>query len=287
MKITKTRRLLGTGLALSLMSSLALAGCEPAPDYDDTETQVVERTRVEDRALDRAVDRQEDAVTDTPVTRKDSTAELTKTDNRGTQTEDSKSSAVRRSDIAGNDAAAPNDESVDSTVERDETVATEKDVAPVKRSGEGNADIVALTKMETELSTFHQLLSVAGLEDMLGEGRYTVLAPNNQAFAKLPKAQLDGLRQNRQKLRQVLMYHFIKQPVSSDQLSKQKSALTMFEGRKLNVTPGTPATSGKPVIQMPGQPATQSARLTRPDIWTSNGTVHIIDKVLIPADLQS
>lgn len=135
--------------------------------------------------------------------------------------------------------------------------------------------IAELTLMEQDLGTLHQLLVLADMNDMLASGRYTLLAPNNQAFTQVPKARMDALRQNKQKLREVLMNHLIPKPLSSSDLVADKSEATVYGGKKLTIVKGA---DGKPVIQ-------QMARVVRPNLWASNGMVQVIDRLLIPAEL--
>lgn len=135
--------------------------------------------------------------------------------------------------------------------------------------------IAELTLMEQDLGTLHQLLVLADMNEMLASGRYTLLAPNNQAFTQVPKARMDALRQNKQKLREVLMNHLIPKPLSSSDLVADKSEPTVYGGKKLTIVKGA---DGKPVIQ-------QIARVVRPNLWASNGMVQVIDRFLIPAEL--
>lgn len=217
------------------------------------------------------------------------------TDNNDTVARDTSSSTVDNNDLRTSTTTTDTSGTTDTTVSRstrfeptDSTpgAPAEKDMVDGatkaqnqldQQDADKTGDITRLTLMEQELSTFHQLVTLAGLEDTLKTGQYTVLAPNNLAFIQVPKAQMDELRQNKEKLRQVLMYHLIKNPISSTDLSKLTQAQTLSSGRKLSIVKD--AKTGRALVQQ--------ARLVKPDMWATNGMVHVIDKVLIPAELKS
>ncbi|HEY9843209.1 MAG: fasciclin domain-containing protein [Candidatus Sericytochromatia bacterium] len=134
--------------------------------------------------------------------------------------------------------------------------------------------LVNLLLTEQNLSTLYQLMVQADMIGLLDSGKYTLLAPNNQAFSQVPKARMEALRQNHDKLRLVLMNHLIQKPLSSGELVRMKSVQTLQGGKKLSVSEGPDA---KPMIQQ--------AHVIHPNMWASNGLVHIIDQPLIPAGL--
>lgn len=264
-RIGKTQKLAGLGAVLAL--SLMFSACDQIQDGLDGQLGETETTTTETEVRSDSSDNN-DLVTRETVT--DTTAPVdTPTDataaSRTTRT-------ARTVDTDNTDAA----EGVTAPGEKDVAVAVDK-VTDELNESRAKVDITRLTLMEQELSTFHQLMTLAGLEETLKTGQYTLLAPNNTAFSKVPKAQMDELRQNKEKLRQVLMYHLIKNPISSSDLSRLTQAQTLSAGRKLSIVKDVK--SGKALVQQ--------AHLVKPDIWTSNGLVHVIDKLLIPAELQS
>ena len=100
-------------------------------------------------------------------------------------------------------------------------------------------------------------------------GAYTVFAPTNAAFAKVPKATLDSLAKNPAALKRVLLYHVVAGKVPAAKVVTLRSAKTLAGPTvRIRVT-------GKTV-------RINSARVTKADVMASNGIVHVIDRVLIP-----
>ncbi len=135
-----------------------------------------------------------------------------------------------------------------------------------------------------DLSTLVGALQAADLATVLqGEGEYTVFAPTNEAFNKVPKATLDNLMkpENKEQLQKLLKYHVLQgNMMSGDVLAKVKEA-----GGKLDVTTlnGEVLTlsekAGKLMIK---DAKGNTATVTGADMAASNGVVHTIDKVLMP-----
>lgn len=125
---------------------------------------------------------------------------------------------------------------------------------------------------EGDLDTLASSLRDAGLADTLNSGGpFTLFAPTDAAFARLPAgtmAQL-SLSANRARLRQILMYHVVSGRVSESDLSRMSSLQTV-EGQAL------------PVMGQGGQTMVGRAPLTGRTIQASNGVIHLIDEVLIP-----
>jgi uncharacterized surface protein with fasciclin (FAS1) repeats len=125
---------------------------------------------------------------------------------------------------------------------------------------------------EAGFTTLCAAVKAAGLEETLTEkGPFTVFAPTDEAFAKLPEGTVEALLANPEKLKQVLLYHVVSGSVTSDQVVKLKKAETL-EGS--NVTIDT-----KEGVKI------NDAQVVKADIEAKNGIVHVIDTVLIPADL--
>ena len=134
--------------------------------------------------------------------------------------------------------------------------------------------LIAVAKADPELSTFVKLATAAGLDTTLGgNGPLTVLAPSNAAFAKLPAEQLADLSkpENAAQLQQVLLYHVI--PASAP-----SSAIKGTKGDVPSATPSTLSIDGTgDSLKVNG------ATVTRADVTASNGLIHVVDTVLMPA----
>jgi transforming growth factor-beta-induced protein len=134
-------------------------------------------------------------------------------------------------------------------------------------------DIVA-TAMETgNFNTLVTALKAADLAGVLeGEGPYTVFAPTDQAFAELPPGMLDTLLQpdNKERLARILKYHVVEGKLTADKVSKMGRIET------LAMMPLDIAVEDDKVM-------VDGATITQPDIECSNGLIHVIDKVLMPA----
>ena len=131
-------------------------------------------------------------------------------------------------------------------------------------------DIVETAVAAGQFDTLASLLKQAGLVKTLkGSGPYTVFAPTDKAFSKVPKATLDALAQDKAKLRSVLLYHVANGKLTAKKVVKRKSIKTL-NGQRVRVR-----VRGEKVI-------VGGARVVTPDVRASNGVVHVINKVLIP-----
>lgn len=120
--------------------------------------------------------------------------------------------------------------------------------------------------------TLTAAVKAAGLQETLTvKGPFTVFAPTDEAFAKLPKGTVEGLLANPEKLKKVLLHHVVAGDVRAADVVKLKSADSL-NGTKLMID----VTDGVKV---------SGAKVTKADIVASNGVVHVIDTVLIPGDL--
>lgn len=140
---------------------------------------------------------------------------------------------------------------------------------------ESQPDIVGVLAKSPNHKTFSQLVKTAGLVDTLkAKGPFTVFAPTDAAFAKLPKATLDSLKkpENKDKLKSILLYHIINGRVTSRDLMGMKSptSVSSLNGAKLTIT------HTKSAIKV------NKATVIKPDLTASNGIVHTIDAVLMP-----
>ena len=132
------------------------------------------------------------------------------------------------------------------------------------------ANIVDTAKQNDELGTFSKALEQAGLDQQLtGKGPYTVFAPSDEAFAKVPEETLNALLRDKAKLKEVLLYHVVQGKVMAADAAKLDSARTA-QGQSFLIQ----ARGGKVMID--------KATVTKADIQASNGVIHVIDSVLLP-----
>ncbi len=122
-----------------------------------------------------------------------------------------------------------------------------------------------------QFNTLIALAKRAGLAGALSApGKMTVFAPTDKAFAKVPKATLQKLQRNKAQLRAVLLYHVVKGNVKAAQVVKLRRAKTL-NGAYVRI-----GVKGSRVY------LNRTTRVTKTDIGAINGTIHVIDGVLIP-----
>ncbi len=132
------------------------------------------------------------------------------------------------------------------------------------------SDIVETAIKAGSFNTLVAAVKAAGLVDTLkGAGPFTLFAPNDEAFAKLPAGTVDGLLKDIPKLKKILTYHVVSGKVMAADVSKMKSAKTV-EGSDVKID----ASSGVKV---------NDSSVTTADVTADNGVIHIIDAVLMPA----
>ena len=133
-------------------------------------------------------------------------------------------------------------------------------------------DIVATAVKAGSFKTLVAAVKAAGLAATLeGTGPFTVFAPNDDAFAKLPKATLDDLLkpENKAKLTAILTYHVVSGKVMSKSLAGKTTKAKSVQGAALSID------ATKDVM-------VEKAKVAKADIETSNGVIHVIDTVLMP-----
>jgi transforming growth factor-beta-induced protein len=133
-------------------------------------------------------------------------------------------------------------------------------------------DIVDTAVAAGQFNTLAAALKAAGLVDTLkGAGPFTVFAPTDAAFAKLPKGTVEELLkpENKAKLTAILTYHVVAGKVMAADVVKVKDAKTV-QGGSVKVN----ATGGKVMID--------GANVVKTDIGASNGVIHVVDSVLMP-----
>jgi len=131
-------------------------------------------------------------------------------------------------------------------------------------------DIVATAAAAGNFKMFTRALTEAGLlETLKGPGPFTVLAPSDEAFARMPKATLDALFANKSALRNVLLYHVIAGRLTAANLST-------MNGKSRKTVEGTDA-----AIAVNGTQLTVgTAVVVTSDIAAKNGIIHVVDRVL-------
>lgn len=140
------------------------------------------------------------------------------------------------------------------------------------RAVTGSSSIVDLAVATPQLSTLVTAVQAAGLVDALAApGSLTVFAPTNEAFAALPHGVLDGLLADPAALTEVLTYHVSGSFYPASALLGQRGRVPTLQGGFILVD----ATGS-------GVHLNGNTRVTTPDVFASNGVVHIIDRVLLP-----
>jgi uncharacterized surface protein with fasciclin (FAS1) repeats len=121
-----------------------------------------------------------------------------------------------------------------------------------------------------QFKTLAKLLTRAGLVSALERpGPYTVFAPTDAAFAKVPKKTLDSLLADKAKLKAVLLYHVVPGRVTAADVAKLSATKTL-DGAKVRIR-----VSGSNVF-------VNQAKVTKADVTASNGVIHVVNRVLVP-----
>jgi uncharacterized surface protein with fasciclin (FAS1) repeats len=134
-------------------------------------------------------------------------------------------------------------------------------------------DIVETAVAAGQFKTLAAALEAAGLIDALkGPGPFTVFAPTDEAFSKLPSGTVEMLLkpENKEKLKAILLYHVVSGNVPASKVLKQ-------DGRSVETLQG-----GSIKVSTKGGVRVDNAKVTKTDIHTSNGVIHVIDSVLMP-----
>jgi uncharacterized surface protein with fasciclin (FAS1) repeats len=132
------------------------------------------------------------------------------------------------------------------------------------------ADIVSTAVNAGSFNTLVAAVKAAGLVDTLqGPGPFTVFAPTDDAFAKLPAGTVDSLLKDIPQLKKILTYHVVSGKVTAADVAKLTSANTV-EGSSVNIN----ASNGSVKVN--------DATVVTPDVAADNGVIHVIDSVLIP-----
>ena len=133
--------------------------------------------------------------------------------------------------------------------------------------------IVDVAASNPDFTTLVTAVKAAGLaETLAGPGPFTVFAPTNEAFAKVPKDVLDKLLANKEALTKVLTYHV---------LAGEVKAADVMPGDVRSVE-GSTAT----IADAGGQLKVNDATIVATDVMASNGVIHVIDSVILPPDVD-
>ena len=131
-------------------------------------------------------------------------------------------------------------------------------------------DIVDIAVGDKRFTTLVTALKAANLVDTLkGKGPFTVFAPSDEAFKKLPAGTVEGLLKDIPTLKNILLFHVVSGKMMAAAVTKATSANTVF-GKPVSIK----VSSGKVMIN--------DAQVVATDIEAANGVIHVIDKVLMP-----
>ncbi|MGE0353193.1 MAG: fasciclin domain-containing protein [Gemmatimonadales bacterium] len=131
-------------------------------------------------------------------------------------------------------------------------------------------NIVETAVAAGNFTTLATALKAAGLvETLQGEGPFTVFAPTDEAFAKLPAGTIEALLKDKEKLTQILLYHVVSGDVPASKVVTMNYARTVG-GKSVKIT----THDGTVMIN--------NAKVVKADIMASNGVIHVIDTVLLP-----
>ena len=149
-------------------------------------------------------------------------------------------------------------------------VAAAAVASPSSASPRAESDIVGTAIAAGDFTTLTKLLKSAGLVATLRQkGPYTVFAPTDAAFAKVPKATLNALMMDKAKLKAVLLYHVVAGKLTAKDVAKLNSAKTA-NGKSVTIR-----VAG-------GNVFVNSAKVIKTDVMATNGIIHVVNRVLIP-----
>jgi len=134
----------------------------------------------------------------------------------------------------------------------------------------GSQDIVETARTAGEFTTLVSAIDRAGLAELLADGGpYTIFAPSDRAFARLPEGAVDALLAAPETLADIVSYHVVPGRLTTADFARHASAET-FQGEDLTISHN-------------GEVRIDGAQLVQGDIEASNGVIHVIDRVLLPA----
>jgi len=135
-------------------------------------------------------------------------------------------------------------------------------------------DIVDTAVAAGSFNTLVTAVKAAGLvETLKGKGPFTVFAPTDDAFAKLPRGTVEALLKDTPKLKSILTYHVVPGKVMAADVVKMKSAKTV-QGQEIKIDASK--------WHMHKSVKINDANVIKADVVTDNGVIHVIDKVILP-----
>lgn len=144
--------------------------------------------------------------------------------------------------------------------------------APAKSTDEPTKDIVDTAAGADQFKTLVKAVKAAELvETLKGDGPFTVFAPTDEAFAKVPMTKLDALLKDKKSLTSVLSYHVVPGKVTAADVVKLTSAKTV-QGQEVKI------------VVKDGKVTVNGANVVKTDIACKNGVIHVIDAVLLPPE---
>lgn len=140
-----------------------------------------------------------------------------------------------------------------------------------KRKNYEDKTIVEVLNEEDRFSKFSEALKEAGMESKLEDGNYTVFAPTNQAFERLPEKTWDGWMNgdSQDQLEKVLSYHIVEERISADDIGESESEYSTMNGENLRVSSSY------------GSVMVNNRRVVHSDIKAENGYIHGINEILM------
>lgn len=143
---------------------------------------------------------------------------------------------------------------------------------PAARADEAMKDIVETAAAAGQFKTLVAAVQAADLvETLKGDGPFTVFAPTDAAFAKVPKEKLEALLKDKKALAGVLTYHVVPGRVTAADVVKLESAKTV-QGQSVTIA----VADGKVTVN--------GATVVKTDIVCKNGVIHVIDAVIVPPE---
>ena len=145
-------------------------------------------------------------------------------------------------------------------------------ILPMSTAQAASKDIVDVAVGAGKFNTLVTAVKAAGLVDTLkGKGPFTVFAPTDEAFAKLPAGTVERLLkpENKAQLVKILTYHVVPSKIMAKDIAGKKAEVASVQGNKISVD----ATNGVKV---------DGAKVVGADVAASNGVIHIIDTVIMP-----
>ena len=142
---------------------------------------------------------------------------------------------------------------------------------PVAQAADKPGDIVAVASSAGSFKTLVTAVKAAGLvETLQGKGPFTVFAPTDEAFAKLPAGTVENLLkpENKEKLKGILLYHVVPGKVMAADVKTMKAKTA--GGKELSIKVEE------------GSVTVDSAKVVKTDVMADNGVIHVIDRVILP-----